>query len=145
MPFSKSIQAVKSLNQDPDKFVLDIIRQKGTTDFVLSLNQKQLNGGLDANSNKIVPPYTQTTVRFKIAKGQPFDRVTLKDTGDFYTSFDIIFRNDEFQVIAKDSKRNKLRQKYGAAILGLNDGSLQELIEYMRPELINGIRKLLFA
>jgi len=74
----------------------------------------------------------------KIAKGQPTDRVTLKDTGEFYESFDIDFNNDGFEIIATD--KEFLLDKY-KGILGLTTDNLEEAIQYIRGYIIQEIKK----
>ena len=80
------------------------------------------------------------TARFKgkIEKGQPTDRVTLKDTGDFYNSFDIDFNNDGFEIIA--TEKEFLLDKY-KGILGLTTDNLEEAIQYIRGYIIQEIKK----
>ena len=53
-------------------------------------------------------PYAPLTIEIKTMKGQPTDRVTLKDTGDFYESFFISADNEGFFIDATDWKRNEL-------------------------------------
>ena len=80
------------------------------------------------------------TAKFKgkIEKGQPTDRVTLKDTGEFYESFDIDFNNDGFEIIATD--KEFLLDKY-KGILGLTTDNLEEAIQYIRGYIVSEIKK----
>src|SRR5574344_1599685 len=50
-------------------------------DFLTDAVRIQLDMGLDGYYDKIEPPYAPRTVKNKIRKGQPTDRVTLRDTG----------------------------------------------------------------
>lgn len=137
------IEAVQGFERNIDEFVLDSVREPSIEEFVKELNQQQLDNGVDSNGNIIMPLYTDTTIGFKIRKGQPFDRVTLKDTGAFHESFIVIYHRDSFQLTATDKKRRELQQKYGAAIFGLTDESLEALVIPLKVVMRNNLLKLL--
>lgn len=81
-------------------------------------------------------PYRPMTVEFKIAKHQPYNRVTLRDEGDFHSSFKIDARHNDFEIYATDIKTLVLAEKYGNEIFGLTNENLNEFIrEYLYPEL----------
>lgn len=90
-----------------------------TEQDLIQLNQSQLfDKGINAD-NEELQPYTFLTEFFKREKGQPFDRTTLKDTGAFYTGFNIK-TSDQFIIFdSTDSKTSDLEQKYGNRIFGL--------------------------
>lgn len=89
-------------------------------------------------------PYATRTIKKKIRKGQPFDRVTLKDTGKFYESFIVVPGLKGFSVEAKDFKAKFLIPKYGDTILRLSDDNLKRLLhEYIRPELVKRLKERL--
>jgi hypothetical protein len=67
----------------------------------------------------------------KRKKGQPTDRVTLKDTGDFYSSFQVLPFKGGFIIDADPIKEDtNLFDRYGEDILGLNDENLQLIIKF---------------
>lgn len=87
-------------------------------------------------------PYSPVTIQIKQIKGQPYDRVTLRDEGDFHSSFYIEADNMQFEIKASDEKTEFLIRKYGRQILGLTDENIQELIhEYILPELLEQAKK----
>lgn len=51
------------------------------------LNTEQMYEGQLSTGAAILPHYSANTVAIKKRKGQPYDRVTLKDTGDFYRGY----------------------------------------------------------
>jgi hypothetical protein len=114
---------------------------KVTTHLVEDLNAGQLNEGIDADNQSITPPYAELTEEIKKLKGQPTDKVTLKDTGTFHRSFYTAFESDGFTVDSKDELKNKLVKKYGA-ILGLTDKSKQQYIDEMKETLLNKFRQV---
>lgn len=86
-------------------------------------------------------PYQPKTIEIKQIKGQPYDRVTLRDTGDFHASFFIEADDKGFTIKASDDKAEHLEKKYGRQIFGLTDTNAQELAtEYIQPDLIELIR-----
>lgn len=112
---------------------------------ILDLNRRQMFAGNDANEDPITPEYTPFTKFLKDEKGQPFDRVTLNDTGAFYQSMFLQPFGNEFEVQATDSKTPDLREKYGIDILGIADSDLDDAAEIIKDTLIesyaNELRK----
>lgn len=89
-------------------------------------------------------PYRPLTIQVKIEKRQPYDRVTLKDTGEFYDSFCVETEEDRFYIKASDEKTNWLIKKYGAEIFGLTNDSLAEFInDYVKDEAYNRVKEIL--
>lgn len=90
-------------------------------------------------------PYSPLTIQIKEEKGQPTNRVTLRDMGDFETSFFIEANDRQFEIKASDFKTEELIKKYGRQILGLTDENIQALIwQYIYPDLISRIQKELY-
>ena len=135
------IEPLEKFLNETDQVVLGLVQ--ADEDLVLDLNRDEqlYDEGRDATGRTITPRYTPFTVSIKRIKGQPTDRVTLKDTGSFYRSFDIKYGPDYFEIIATDRKTKKLQKKYGDQILGLDDDSLQLIIDLYRGELIQYLRK----
>lgn len=80
--------------------------------------------------------YSHVTVSIKRMKNQPANRVTLRDTGDFHSSFYIFVGNEQFEIKASDSKTSDLIKKYGRQILGLTNENIAELIwHYIFPDI----------
>jgi hypothetical protein len=97
--------------------IFKILKENEAT--IIDLNLSQLSNGQDSDGKPIEPPYTELTREIKREKGQPVDRVTLRDEGDFYRGF---FMSDDFPMVfdSKDWKTDKLTDKYGSEIFGLN-------------------------
>ena len=90
-------------------------------------------------------PYTPYTIEVKTIKGQPADRVTLRDTGEFHESFYVEATDTQFVVKAHDWKTEKLIRKYGREILGLTRENLDELIKkYIYPELLDKAKETIY-
>ena len=81
-------------------------------------------------------PYSPLTIEIKKEKGQPYNRVTLRDEGDFEQSFDVEADTQQFTIKAADWKTEDLIQRYGRQILGLTEENKIILIwAYIYPEL----------
>ena len=65
-----------------------------------------------------------------------FNRVALKDTGEWYKSLRLIYDVDGFYLTSTDDKNKYLKDKYGPKILKLTKENLKNIIyKYIRPEL----------
>lgn len=81
-------------------------------------------------------PYTARTIKIKQKKGQPYDRVTLRDTGEFHDSLHVEFDDEGFYVTSTDDKAKYLLARYGKTIFRLTNKNFTELLRnYIRPEL----------
>jgi len=103
--------------------------------------------GITANGVSIATfaPYSPVTVEIKQGKGQPTDRVTLRDTGDFHNSFFLDIDKEKFEIYASDWKTRTLTDLYGEDIFGLTPDNIKDLKEYiLLPELQKQARKILF-
>ena len=81
-------------------------------------------------------PYSPLTIEIKKEKGQPYNRVTLRDEGDFEQSFYVEADMQQFTIKAADWKTEDLIQRYGRQILGLTEENKIILIwAYIYPEL----------
>ncbi len=91
-------------------------------------------------------PYTDLTIEIKEQKGQPTDRVTLHDEGDFAASIYLEVGDDQFLVKAADFKTEELIKKYGRQILGLTDESLATVIwSYIYPDLLAKAQQTIYG
>lgn len=119
---------------------------KELREWIIDQNvQEQLyEKGIDARGERLEPPYAVQTIKYKTVKGQPVDRVTLRDEGDFHASFGVEYKTNEVEIIARDPKTPKLMSKYGADILGLTDENIDELIQKdIKPRLLEEIRNII--
>lgn len=107
--------------------------------IVKMITQEQLyDFGIEGRGIEIssYSPYRPRTVKYKIRKGQPYDRVTLKDTGEFYASLHVECDDEGFYVTSSDDKSQFLLKKYGKTIFRLTDKNLKVLLhDYIRPSL----------
>ena len=111
---------------------------------IIDLNTEQLFTGLDANKQAITPSYRPLTITIKRQKGQPTNRVTLKDTGDIYDGFEVRFDKEYFAIFSNDDKAEKIERKYGKDIFGLDQDAMFEIAQNIKPDLQKAFRKQIF-
>ena len=91
-------------------------------------------------------PYSPVTIAIKEAKGQPTNRVTLRDEGGFESSFYLEVGDKQFEIKASDFKTEDLIKKYGRQILGLTDENISILIwKCIFPDLMAETKKQIYG
>jgi hypothetical protein len=123
------IQALDLRNKVPE--ILE-----DTSEAIADTQAEQMFAGQRSDGTEILPDYTDFTIAIKQEKGQPTDRVTLRDTGSFQNKIAIAVKSDRFTISSADDKTGKLEKKYGKQIFGLNTQYLEEYgREVFRPRL----------
>jgi hypothetical protein len=125
--FDNLIKDLRELDSKQNDIAKAVI--KDTDEEVIDTLQDQLFSGKSGSGSDITPKYTPFTKFLKGLKGQPTDRVTLKDTGKFYKSQKVKFTGKGFDTIATDPKTKDLTEKYGEEVLMLSEESLDEYRE----------------
>jgi len=96
-------------------------------DFIV--NKQLFREGIDGTGERIAPGYARTTIRLKISKGQPADRVTLHDSERSVDSITIEGTADSL-VISSDVVYDKyIFKKYGKDVIRPTAENLIEFIE----------------
>lgn len=98
--------------------------------------EKQLyDKGIDGTGKRL-EGYTRTTIRYKLQKGQPADRTTLKDEGEFHASIEIKAFSDHFEVSSNVTHDKFIIKHYGRNVLKITNDNLKEFIEkFVLPKL----------
>lgn len=110
-----SIEKVKQ-GLEAQAFIILAENAKGAKHLLL---ENQLYLGIDGTGERL-QDYTPYTVEVKKSMGQPYDRTTLKDTGDFYKDTYLYMKPDAyFGFDSSNEKTPKLKKKYGDEILKL--------------------------
>ena len=90
--------------------------------------------------------YAPFTIEEKKRKGQPYDRITLLNTREFYDGFFVIGKNGNIKISSKDKKTPKLIEDFGNEIFLLNPKHnkivnkeliLPELVEWLFKQMPN--------
>lgn len=142
----------KSLNVND--MMRELANNREFTDYIVFLNtENQLyDKGIDSKNitlGEYLDSTIEGTVNFKgkKEKGQRYDHVTLKDTGEFYNSFKAILDGNSDFIISADTIKDTgdLIEKYGSEILGLNSNSLEKLAVKTKEILIPYVKKILLT
>jgi len=111
-------------------------------DQAKDLNRSQMFGGSKIDNSAIFPPYAKSTISYKIRKGQPTDRVTLRDTGEFYNNLQINAKPDEVVFSSPTSYSAYIFTKYNreSNVLGLTMQNMRVFYEqFTKPILKQNI------
>ena len=132
------IQQLEELEEKLDvNKALDFSVDSDIQELIIELNQEQLYNLGEDSEGKSLGTYASTTVMIKQAQGVPTDRITLKDTGDFYSSFKVFYSNGEIFIDADGQKDDtNLFDEYGEDILGLNDANMSIFIDEVKKNIV---------
>jgi hypothetical protein len=114
------IDNLKAIKGSFRELALEVVEEH--SEEIAELNRQQLFEGSRPDGSEITPPYTPFTVARKRSKGQPFDRVTTRDTGAFHNGIKVEVFQNSFEMIGTDDKTQRLTNKYGS-LLGLTQES----------------------
>ena len=138
---SKQIEKFRSLSEN--ELMKYLSENQGLKEEIIYLNTYgQLYEGIDSKGGSL-GTYTPYTISIKERKGQPTDHVTLKDTGEFYSSFNVSLTSDyDLHITAQPIKDDTdLTEKYGDAIIGLSEESISRIRSMVKFIALNFIRQ----
>lgn len=141
----RRVEVVLQVVQD-NTLISDIVARNESRIVALNTEDQLEKRGVNSLGISIssYAPYAPKTVYLKRKKGQPWDRVTLRDTGRFHSTFQLKIDQSGFSIISDDKLSAELSSKYGPQIFGLtpeNVGNLAKSI--ILPELLEEINKRL--
>jgi len=137
--------AIKKLRFNQRKLEREAINLlQGEIEY-LNTEEQLYQKGVDARGRKLTPGYTNRTKVIKARKGQPTNRVTLRDTGELHGSFKVTANDRDItvemtKVVDGEDIAKKLRDKYQTMYEGLSPESIGKLAEKMKPILIDLIK-----
>jgi len=109
-------------------------------DFVLKdyiVNKQLFREGIDGDGKKLAG-YKRTTIKYKIAKGDPTDRTTLRDSGEFYAYIQIEAFSSYFTISSNVGYDNFIIKRYGRNILKITSENINDfMFTYFLPKLKN--------
>jgi hypothetical protein len=142
MTIEALLTRVKTL--DTEKVSIEAVSE--TSPERVTLNIEQINQGLRSDGSEILPSYSDFTIEMKKLKGQPYDRVTLQDTGDFYRGIKSDVNGLTIDTESTDWKNEKLKKKYETSkgkLFGLDKEFKAEYVEKdLRPAFNDKIEKV---
>jgi len=90
---------------------------------IVDANTEMLYSGIDSEG-KSLGEYAATTVEYKKKKGHPYDRITLKDEGDYYSNKKLVKKSSKYTVISSDYKNEKLETDFRIGIDGVDESRM---------------------
>lgn len=140
---------IKVNKYDVDKILFEVWSDIKVQLFIEQLNtegqptSQLMNQGVDSKGVSL-GKYSPFTVQIKLNKGQRIDHITLKDTGEFYESFDIRPFLKGFIINAQGQKDDdNLFEIYGEEILGLTNENIKILSEFIAPFYTAATKKII--
>jgi hypothetical protein len=109
-------------------------------DFVLKdyvINKQLFRQGIDGDGKKL-PGYKRTTIRAKLRKGDPIDRTTLRNEGEFYSHIQIDAFSDHFEITSNVEHDKFIIKRYGRNVLKITEDNFQE---FMRNFYLPNLKK----
>lgn len=138
--FQELTDRVSAFEQNKDRLILDLVRDNEA--MVIAMNvDDQLFQGITADNQETTPSYRPSTIQRKKRKSQPYDRVTLRDEGDFHSSFFVRYGTDEFTIDAADYKKQWLDRKYTPKIYGLTPDNIDRLTAMIRDRFVEEAKR----
>ena len=142
----KKTKALKKISKNGANIAAEILMKNDHIIIDMNTDDQLFNKGVDSTGDRIIAsdPYSPFTVGIKKLKGQPTNRVTLKDVGNFHGSFKATKSGSNVVIGATDSKTKDLVDRYGKDIFGLIKENKEETrVSYIHPEVSNQISKAL--
>lgn len=116
-------------------------------DKIITLNKHQLYDLGTMSDGEPTGQYSNATKYFykplAAAEGRDgkTDHITLKDTGDFYSSMKVRQEDDVFYIEADMVKEDSDLEARFPEALGLTDESKEEIINEIKPKILEAIRQ----
>lgn len=135
--FNDQIKFIDSIDGMLNNALETVINQNSDGLKSLLVDIQMYEKGQDGTGKKL-RPYSRYTIRYKISKGQPKDRTTLRDSGDFHASIQVTAYKDFYEVSSNVPHDTILTnsKNYGKNILRINpDDFINFIQEYFITEL----------
>lgn len=132
---------VANFTQSQEKIMNDCINN--TSEDILDANRDQLFAGKDKQGKEIIPEYKQITIDIKKEKGQPTDRVTLKDTGEWHKSLFMKTESNKIFIDSDHELTSELLEKYDRGndtILGIPQNKKETINESIMDKFVKIFR-----
>lgn len=127
-------------------------------EIIKTITNRLFLSGKDGNQKKMRTNkgnffYSNYTKFLKEQKGQPIDRVTLKDTGKFYDSYGVVTSDTGYEINANFTTGDNhifwnfsafyTKMEFEKALTKLTDFEQELLLKYLIPKIVENLRKLI--
>jgi len=139
---SELAEKLGSFDREVRIFAEYILNQEGYKNILIAYNIENLEKGIRPDSSEIEKnpvgnqkstKYERYTEYLKRKRGMTSDVVTLKNTGQFHGSIDVLVGYDSLTFLSRDKKSEILEGIWGK-LLGITEEQLFEFTELIRPE-----------
>lgn len=134
---------------DQNSITKEVFDLRDVQDSIIERNQDQMYDLGISSKGKSLGEYAPKTIEYKKKKGQRYDHVTLKDTGEFYSSFKILSSETNFTIIAYTIKQSWDEaidlNAYYPNILGLTDENIAKIQEKILPILRKKVKETILG
>ncbi len=135
-------QSIKNLKSfDFEKAILKVVKDNDNVALDLNTESQLFGKGIDSKGNLLPGPYAPFTIEIKNLKGQPTNRITLRDTGEFHEGFFMKATSFPVEIDSSDSKTSELKSQWGEDIFGLTDESQSEFNEQILDDIQTALKK----
>jgi hypothetical protein len=136
-----------------EELIQEIFKSTELQEMIIDLNTRDqlFEKGEDSLGRKLEDiggGYAPYTISVKIEKGQPTDRVTLKDTGVFYDSFKVVVPSGADYIIIEANPYKEgvnINDEWGGHVIGLKSENLSKIKDYVHEKLLNIVRQKILA
>lgn len=134
--FSDARKRIEELRDSFNALMKEAFKEQEKLIIKYNAEEQMYKLGEDKKGSAIRPAYSPMTIRLKKAKGQPTNRVTLRDTGKFHKTL-IVTPYDTYVEISSNLEYSKyLFKKYGDDILGIQEELLEDFVKlYVLPKI----------
>ena len=136
---------------DVNKILFEVWKKFKVESYIVQLNTEGLRTsqlyeqGKDSKGRNL-GSYTPYTIQLKLNGDgdRRVDHITLKDSGDFYESFEVKANSKGFEILADGRvKGGDLKDRFGIDIIGLSEENKNILVEFIEPFFIEEAKKFL--
>ena len=125
MTIAEAVRRHEAAMNGLDNAISDILNE--VEDDIVKMQQDRIFAGELVGGGPIVPEYSMLTKVYKAIKQQPYDHVTLKDTGSFHANIFAAQFGDKLLIDSNDDKSVELQEYYGEDIFGLTKENKEEI------------------
>lgn len=131
---------------DNSAWIFSVDREVQNEIIRINTEEQLYEEGVDSLGRSL-GDYSVFTIQEKRSKGQRYDHVTLKDTGDFYDSFTVRVTNDGWTQDADDSSKydEPLFEVWGIDVLGITDENMKYIKEMIIDNYIKYVTRELLS
>ena len=137
-----AISKLDKLEEALNEFIDHLMQQPDFIDWLIYFNRAQMQEGKRPDNSDITKTpkehqvsdkYEPLTKWIKAKEGRQYDKVTLRDTGDFYINEKVKIADNSIIFYDTDPKTDELLATWGS-VLGISDENLEKFIVIIKPE-----------